>query len=115
MEMPEGFQSVELVVRTSDSIDDLAHALQAQTSPDETETPGETPADAKRKENDKVNAAIAKLDDGEMIHFLDIAGSFLDDKGALSRKIMPDLLHLSPQGYQIWADAIEPSVAKLMK
>jgi beta-glucosidase len=27
---------------------------------------------------------------------------------------MPDRLHPSPKGYQIWADAIEPTVAKLM-
>jgi lysophospholipase L1-like esterase len=27
---------------------------------------------------------------------------------------MPDLLHLSPKGYQLWAEAIEPHVARLM-
>ena len=76
---------------------------------------GATPEDAKRKENDVVNAGIAKLDDGEMIHYLDIKDKFLEKDGTLSRKIMPDLLHLTTAGYQIWADAIEPSVAKLMQ
>jgi lysophospholipase L1-like esterase len=27
---------------------------------------------------------------------------------------MPDYLHLSPAGYEIWAKSIEPSVAQLM-
>jgi FKBP-type peptidyl-prolyl cis-trans isomerase len=28
---------------------------------------------------------------------------------------MPDLVHLSPRGYEIWADAIEPKVAELLE
>ena len=35
---------------------------------------------------------------------------FLADDGTLSREIMPDLLHLSEQGYTIWAESIEPVV-----
>lgn len=27
---------------------------------------------------------------------------------------MPDLLHLSDQGYTIWAESIEPTLAKLL-
>jgi lysophospholipase L1-like esterase len=27
---------------------------------------------------------------------------------------MPDLLHLSPKGYRIWAEAIEPIVAEIV-
>ena len=27
---------------------------------------------------------------------------------------MPDFLHLTPKGYTIWAEAIEPTLAKLM-
>lgn len=29
-------------------------------------------------------------------------------------EIMPDLLHLSPKGYQIWADSIEEHVQRMM-
>ena len=70
--------------------------------------------DPARLENDKVNAAIAKLDDGESVFFLDIADAFLDEKGNLSKEIMPDLLHLNEASYQMWADAIESNVARLM-
>ena len=62
-----------------------------------------------------VNASIAKLDDGKNVHFLDIGAKFLEADGSLSKEIMPDFLHLSAKGYQIWADAISPSLAKLME
>jgi len=61
-----------------------------------------------------VNASIAKLDDGKNIHFLDIGSKFLQPDGSLTQEIMPDYLHLSPAGYQIWADAIGPKLAELM-
>jgi lysophospholipase L1-like esterase len=63
----------------------------------------------------EVNATIAKLDDGQHIHYLDIGEKFLQADGSLSKEIMPDYLHLSPAGYQIWADAISPKLAELMK
>ncbi len=62
-----------------------------------------------------VNAIIAKLDDGKNIHYLDIGEKFLQPDGTLSKEIMPDFLHLSAKGYQIWADAIAPKLAELMK
>jgi lysophospholipase L1-like esterase len=35
--------------------------------------------------------------------------------GPISAEIMPDFLHLSEKGYQIWADAISSKLAELMK
>ena len=63
----------------------------------------------------QVNATIAKLDDGKHIFFLDIGAKFLEPDGSLTKEIMPDFLHLSEKGYQIWADAITPKLAELMK
>ncbi len=63
----------------------------------------------------QVNATIAKLDDGKSIHFLDIGSKFLQSDGSLTKDIMPDFLHLSEAGYQIWADGIGPKLAELMK
>ncbi len=63
----------------------------------------------------QVNAIIAKLDDGKNIHFLDIGSKFPQPEGALTKEVMPDFLHLSAAGYQIWADAISPKLAELMK
>ena len=49
-----------------------------------------------------------------MVFYQDIYARFLDGDGKLPTTIMPDLLHPDEKGYQIWADAIEPTVAKLM-
>jgi beta-glucosidase len=49
-----------------------------------------------------------------MVHFLDIGPKFLEADGTLPVDIMPDLLHLSPTGYGIWAESIEPVVEKLL-
>jgi lysophospholipase L1-like esterase len=39
----------------------------------------------------------------------------LEKDGSLSKEIMPDYLHLSPKGYTIWADAIQPSLDEMLK
>lgn len=75
---------------------------------------GATPDDPRRKVNEGANAQIAKLADNKTIFYLDIGPKFLEEDGTLTKKIMPDLLHLSPQGYEIWAKSIEPQVVELM-
>lgn len=70
--------------------------------------------DAKRKVNKGANDIVAKLADGKMVEYLDIGPKFLDDKGVLSKEVMPDLLHLNPASYQTWADSIEVHVARMM-
>lgn len=75
---------------------------------------GATPADAMRQQNEATNARIAKLADGQTVHYLNVGKSFLTADGTLTKDIMPDLLHLSPKGYQLWADAIEPKVKALL-
>ena len=71
--------------------------------------------DGRRKVNQGANQIFAKLDDGKHVHYLDIGKAFLDDDQTLPREIMPDLLHLSPQGYEIWAKSIEAKLASLLK
>jgi len=63
----------------------------------------------------EINTAIAKLDDGKMIKFLDIGKAFLAEDGSIPKTIMPDLLHPNQQGYQLWADAMEPTLAEMLK
>jgi len=67
-----------------------------------------------REKNAKASEIAAKLADDKMIFYLDIGPKFLTDDATLTKEIMPDLLHLTPKGYAIWAEAIEPSVAQLM-
>jgi lysophospholipase L1-like esterase len=71
--------------------------------------------DPQRTQVAVINTVIAKLDDGKMVKFLDIGPQFLEADGSLSKDIMPDLLHPSKEGYQIWADAMEPTLAEMLK
>ena len=70
--------------------------------------------DGIRQINAKTNEIIAKLADGQNVFFDDINAKFLAPDGTLSKDIMPDLLHPNAKGYEIWAETIEPTVAKLM-
>jgi lysophospholipase L1-like esterase len=74
---------------------------------------GEKP-NAGREKNDKVNGTVAKLDDQKDVKYLDIGAKFLAEDKSISKEIMPDFLHLSEKGYQIWAEAILPAVKELM-
>lgn len=72
-------------------------------------------SDPRREKLALVNRMIAEMDDGRQIHYLDIGEKFLQPDGSISKDIMPDYLHLSEAGYQIWADAIGPKLEEMMK
>lgn len=76
---------------------------------------GEKSTDKLRVHNAAINDLLKPLADGKSITFMDIGSSFLQPDGTLSKDIMPDLLHLSPKGYELWASAIKDKVADLMK
>jgi lysophospholipase L1-like esterase len=63
----------------------------------------------------QINAIIAKFDDGKTVFYKDVGAKFLDKDGGLPKSVMPDYLHLSPKGYEIWADAIKDDLKKLLK
>jgi len=75
---------------------------------------GDSNAVAQRAKNDKASQLASQMADGKMIFFLDINKAFLNEKGELPREIMPDLLHPKEKGYLLWAEAMEPTIAKLM-
>jgi lysophospholipase L1-like esterase len=77
--------------------------------------PGTIPAAKLNKKIGEINTIIAKLDDGKTVFFKDIGKDFLDQNGGLSGEVMPDYLHLSPKGYDIWGKAIKADIEKLLK
>jgi lysophospholipase L1-like esterase len=77
--------------------------------------PRETLDDPQRAQVALINTVLAKLDNGKMVKYLDIGSKFLEADGTLPRKIMPDLLHPSQQGYQIWAESMEPTLDEMLK
>ena len=69
--------------------------------------------DDTREKLAKASALISKTANNRKIFFMDIGTFFTNIDGSLSKAIMPDFLHLTPEGYSRWAKAIEPMVAKL--
>jgi len=55
-----------------------------------------------------VNGKLKSLADYKNIYFADIGGTFLEKDGTITKATMRDLLHLSPKGYEMWSDAMEP-------
>lgn len=77
---------------------------------------GKDNSDARRIKNDKANAEIAKLCNGEDIIWVDIRQKFLTPEGVLEKSVMPDLLHprLS-KSYAIWGESLLPYFEKYGK
>jgi lysophospholipase L1-like esterase len=71
--------------------------------------------DARRDRVRAVNAQIKGLDDGQSVRFLDITSTFVKPDGSISQDVMPDYLHLTPKGYRLWAEAIEPTLWEMME
>jgi lysophospholipase L1-like esterase len=76
---------------------------------------GTIPADKLNKKIADINAIVAKLADGKTVFFKDIGKEFLTPDGGLSGDIMPDYLHLSGKGYDLWGKAIKGDIEKLVK
>jgi lysophospholipase L1-like esterase len=62
----------------------------------------------------QVNEALAKLDDGTNIFYLDIGPQLIENDGSISKAVMPDYLHPNAAGYLIWANATEPKLKQLL-
>ena len=62
----------------------------------------------------EINQALAKLDDGKNIFYLDFGSQLIEVDGTISKSIMPDALHPNEAGYNIWAAATEPKLKALL-
>ena len=62
-----------------------------------------------------INGRLAGLDDGKTVKYLDIGDKFLAADGSLPKDVMPDALHPNEKGYEIWAEAMAPTLAALMQ
>lgn len=76
---------------------------------------GEQPDHEMRKRNNEINALIQHYAHDEKVHWLDLTDTFLDANGILTKEVMPDALHPKQKGYRIWAEAMEPTLVKLLK
>jgi len=62
----------------------------------------------------QVNQVLSRLDARPHVTFLRIGHNFVSPDGTIAKDIMPDFLHLTPKGYEIWAKSIKPTLARLM-
>lgn len=62
----------------------------------------------------EANAQLARLDNGKTIRFLDLGPAFLAPDGSIPDEIMPDQLHLTAAGYEIWAKTMQPLLEEML-
>jgi lysophospholipase L1-like esterase len=75
---------------------------------------GALPTAAQREPIKQINRIIAKLDDGKSVRYMDIGDKFLEPDGSIATTVMADGLHPTARGYEIWADAVMPTVNSML-
>jgi cephalosporin-C deacetylase-like acetyl esterase/lysophospholipase L1-like esterase len=63
---------------------------------------------------DEINERLAKLADGKRVRFLNVNDKLADGEGKLSEGMTDDGVHLTVEGYQVWADGLKPILTELM-
>jgi lysophospholipase L1-like esterase len=75
---------------------------------------GEKP-NADRTAVDAVNQRIKSYDGrGGVVTYIDIGAKFVGSDGTIDNAIMYDFLHPTPKGYEIWVDAMGPTLKRLL-
>ena len=62
----------------------------------------------------QVNQALSQAAWPEGVRFVRVADQFTGGDGSIDPAVMPDFLHFSPRGYELWAKAILPEVTSAM-
>jgi lysophospholipase L1-like esterase len=74
------------------------------------------PGDPVRDKIAEINRIISRLNDDQHVFYLDIGAKFLDDKGVLlPGAFRADNLHPMAKGYDIWGEAVQTTLARLLK
>jgi len=76
--------------------------------------PRGTPDDPLRAKLAEVNARIQPLADGTRVRWLDAGPGFLAPDGTIPAELMPDGLHPSAAGYEVWTTALRPLLDELV-
>ncbi len=73
----------------------------------------EKPDELPRLKVNEINECLPGVLDGmKNVQIVDFGGKFLAPDGTLPKEIMPDFLHLTTEGYKIWADSIAPELGE---
>jgi lysophospholipase L1-like esterase len=71
-------------------------------------------ADATRAKVSAVNNRIARLDSTGSVTYFDLGKTFLQADGSISEGVMYDYLHPTAKGYAMWAEAMSPTLNRLL-
>jgi beta-glucosidase len=63
----------------------------------------------------QINAILKGFEDGKNITFLDLTDKFVDSQGNLLRELTFDGLHPNAKGYDVWFEAMWPTLEKMLK
>lgn len=66
------------------------------------------------RRNDEANSLIRRSCDGKDVIWCDFGNRYLDDKGAVDIRLLPDLLHPSDDGYDVFAEAVFPILDQIL-
>jgi beta-glucosidase len=70
--------------------------------------------DAPHPINQQINALLPALADGKTVFHMDLNAVFLDANGQVPPDIMPDKLHPSAQGDELWMKALKPRLDQIL-
>jgi len=70
--------------------------------------------DAAHTNNQQINALLPALADGKTIYHMDLNDAFLDANGQVPPDIMPDKLHPSLKGDELWIKALKPRLDQIL-
>ena len=62
----------------------------------------------------QANQIIRKLADGQNVLWVDFGHKYVDEEGLIPREIMPDFLHLSKRGYEMWVESLRNPLRRVM-
>jgi beta-glucosidase len=62
----------------------------------------------------QANQVLQRLADGKNVLWIDFGYRLVTAEGLIPHDLMPDYLHLTRRGYEIWAQAIEPTLSNVL-
>jgi beta-glucosidase len=62
-----------------------------------------------------INSIISRLDNDGRVFYKDIGKIFLAPDGSIPTTIMSDGLHPTPEGYRLWAEAVNADLRALLE
>ena len=76
---------------------------------------GEKPTDGGRKKVMAVDELIRALGNDPRVTFINIGPQLMQTDGTISTNMMPDFVHPTAKGYEIWSAAIQPEINKYVQ